>query len=346
MPPPSKQPQRRPNRKPVRKSPAGKSTARKSVSNQPAPPQEDAPAPNTGLVRLQRVLAGAGCGSRRACEEMIVAGRVKVDGEVVTTLGIKVDPNTQQIQLDGKKLKLEKKVYFAVNKPPGYLCTNNDPAGRLRVIDILPPVSERLFTVGRLDESSQGLIVVTNDGLLSQKLAHPSFRVRKVYRVLVAGTPTREELQSLRAGHQFHEGKFKVDSVRELRTVGQATLLEIVLREGKNREIRRLLARIGHKVMQLQRVQLGPLRLGTLKLGRCRLLTRDEVLRLRRADQYQPEEETPGKSPRSQNRRPKRPTGKMDSPPKTDSPPPASRKHDARSAPRNQAPRTTGKRRR
>ncbi len=274
------------------------------------PPDTTAPV-KPGLVRLQRVLAGAGCGSRRACEELITEGRVMIDEVVVTTLGVKVDPNRQSIHLDGRRLKLEKKVYFAVNKPPGYLCTNNDPAGRKRVIDLLPHVSERLFTVGRLDEGSQGLIVVTNDGTLSQKLAHPSFGVRKVYRVLVAGTPTHEELQNLRTGMQFHEGKFKVDAVREIRPVGQATLLEIVLREGKNREIRRLLAKIGHKVMRLQRVELGPLRLGTLKLGACRLLTRDEVQRLRRGDQPSGNEESTRSKPgadKRQSKRPVRPT--------------------------------------
>jgi len=268
------------HRKPSRPRP-GKPGPRPASQSTPETPPPKA----TGLVRLQRVLAGAGCGSRRACEELIVAGRVKVDGEPATTLGIKVDPNRQKIQLDERTLKLEKKVYFAVNKPPGYLCTNSDPSGRRRVIDLLPGSTERLFTVGRLDENSQGLIVVTNDGLLSQKLAHPSFQVRKVYRVLVAGNPTAEEIRSLKTGMKFHEGVFKVDSVREVKTVGQATLLEIVLMEGKNREIRRLLARIGHKVMRLQRIELGPLRLGSLKLGACRQLTRDEVQRLRHADQ-------------------------------------------------------------
>jgi len=283
-------------------------TAKGEESGKNAGNPKNTSRPNAGTVRLQRVLASAGCGSRRACEELIVAGRVMVDGEIVTTLGIKVDPNKQSIQLDGRKLKPEKKVYFAVNKPQGYLCTNSDPNGRSRVIDLLPHISERLFTVGRLDENSQGLIVVTNDGVFAQRLAHPSFEVRKVYRVLVAGNPKREELQSLTTGHQFHEGTFKVDSVREIKAVGQATLLEIVLMEGKNREIRRLLARIGHKVMRLQRVELGPLRLGALKLGACRALTRDEVQRLRHADQHTSEEGPDRKESRPGDRRTNRPS--------------------------------------
>lgn len=255
------------------------------------------------MIRLQRVLANAGCGSRRACEELILAGRVEVDGEVVTTLGVRVHPQKQEVRLDGKRLQQEKKVYYAVNKPQGYLCTNSDPAGRKRVVDLIPGSSERLFTVGRLDEGSQGLIVVTNDGLLAQRLAHPSFQVRKVYRVLVAGFPTREALQSLKTGHHFEEGLFRVESVQEIKPVGQATLLEIILNEGRNREIRRLLARIGHKVMRLQRVELGPLRLGQLKLGAFRPLTRDEVQRLRKADASQSETNSSTPKPRSPQKR-------------------------------------------
>jgi 23S rRNA pseudouridine2605 synthase len=228
-------------------------------------------------VRLQKVLAEAGYGSRRACEEFITAGRVMVDGRVVTELGTKVDPGRQEVHVDGERLAIEAKRYFVVNKPSGYLCTNSDPRGRPRVVDLFPSDGPRLYTVGRLDENSRGLLLVTNDGELANKLLHPRYHVPRRYRVQVAGEPTRETYDQLVEGLHFTEGKFRVKHVKKIRTVGQSTWLELVLTEGRNREIRRLLARVGHKVMKLERIGFGPLRLGKLKPGETRPLTPREL---------------------------------------------------------------------
>lgn len=195
-------------------------------------------------------------------------------------LGTTVDPSRQQIALDGEPLKIERKKYFLLNKPRGILCTNRDPAGRPRIIDLFPPDSPRLFPVGRLDEESEGLIIVTNDGDLAQKLAHPKYRIYRTYHVHVAGVPNRPTLESLREGMYFAEGKFRVHSAKLLKKQGESSHLEIILTEGQNREVRRLLARIGHKVLRLKRVGFGPIRLDRLKRGEYRELTRDELAEL------------------------------------------------------------------
>ena len=167
-----------------------------------------------GLERLQKVLAHAGVGSRRACEELILQGRVTVDGQVVRELGTKVDPRRQQVAVDGQKVHAERIVYYAVYKPKGYVSTNNDPAGKPRVVDLLPEIPQRVYTVGRLDEKSTGLMLLTNDGELANKLAHPKFGVEKVYRVVVAGEPGREVLDQLTEGIWLAEGKVRAKRVR------------------------------------------------------------------------------------------------------------------------------------
>src|SRR5919108_6136371 len=150
------------------------------------------------MQRLNKFLAHAGVGSRRFCDTLIAAGRVKVDGVKVTDLGLKIDPAAHQVAVDDQPVKAEKPVYWAVNKPVGYLCTNDDPAGRPRAVDLLPHVEQRVFTVGRLDEGSEGLLLMTNDGDLAHRLMHPRFGVEKTYHVQVAGLPQREDLQQLR----------------------------------------------------------------------------------------------------------------------------------------------------
>ncbi|MSR58195.1 MAG: rRNA pseudouridine synthase [Planctomycetaceae bacterium] len=234
-----------------------------------------------GLVRLQRYLAMAGVESRRHCEEFILTGRVTVDRQVVRELGTRIDPDEQEVRLDGERIRVERQVYYLLNKPIGYLCTNRDPDGRPRVIDLFPKDRERLFTVGRLDEHSQGLILVTNDGELANRLAHPRFRVRKVYHVQVAGVPTREIVKQLTEGLYFPEGRFKAAEARLVKIQKQSAVLEIVLTEGQNREIRRLLAKLGHKVQRLQRVTLGPLELGVVPPGHFRPLSPSEVRELK-----------------------------------------------------------------
>ncbi len=238
--------------------------------------------PDQGLDRLQKILAAAGIGSRRECEALITAGRVEVDGEFVTELGRKVDPTAHRIQVDGVTLPKPRRVYFALNKPVGVVSTNSDPDGRPRVIDLINS-NERLYPVGRLDRTSEGLILVTNDGELANRLTHPRFGVEKVYRVRVVGSPAAEDLAKIRKGIYLSDGLARVSSIRTKRRFKQSTELEIVLQEGLNREIRRLLARIGHKVVQLKRIAIGPIRLGTMPVGAHRMLGRDEVQALRRA---------------------------------------------------------------
>jgi 23S rRNA pseudouridine2605 synthase len=232
-------------------------------------------------IRLQRFLASTGLGSRRRCEEYIVAGRISVDGEVIRDLGTRVEPNRQHVAVDGESVRREPTRYFLLNKPRGVLCTNSDPAGRPRAIDLVPGEKLRLFTVGRLDESSEGLILVTNDGELAHRLAHPRFQVRRTYAVQVAGRPTAEAIIALKEGMFFHEGRFHLQWIRRVGTKGNSTFLEVGLNHGQNREIRRLFARVGHKVMRLKRTEFGPLTLGRLAEGRFRTLTSVELKSLR-----------------------------------------------------------------
>jgi 23S rRNA pseudouridine2605 synthase len=236
-------------------------------------------------IRLQKVLAAAGVGSRRQCEQLILEGRVIVDGETVTQLGTRVNPALAKIKVDGQLVRRPKRMlYFLVNKPAGVLSTSHDPSGRPRVID-LAPSDKRLFTVGRLDKSSSGLILVTNDGALTDLLTHPRYGVEKTYLAQVAGVPSTEALKKLEHGVHLAEGYAHAKRVTVKRTHRQSTLLEIVLDEGRNREVRRLLARIGHKVLGLRRVAIGPLRLGNMQPGESRPLQPDEIDELYRAAQ-------------------------------------------------------------
>jgi 23S rRNA pseudouridine2605 synthase len=233
------------------------------------------------MERLNKLLAHAGLGSRRQCETLIRSGRVTVDGQIVRELGTRVDPEKQRISVDGESVRTERPVYWLVNKPRGYLCTNRDPARRPLAIELVPQVSQRVYTVGRLDEDSEGLLLLTNDGDLAFPLMHPRFGVEKTYQVQVAGVPTAEDLQQLLKGVWLSDGHVRAKQVKREKKQGESTWLRIVLDEGKNREIRRMLARLGHKVLRLRRIGLGPLRLGTLPSGRTRRLTKAEVDALR-----------------------------------------------------------------
>jgi 23S rRNA pseudouridine2605 synthase len=243
----------------------------------PAAKQEHA----KGSERLQKVLAAAGLASRRECEQFILEGRVQVDGEVITELGSRVDPQHQDIYVDGEPLPNTKRVYFAVNKPEGYVCTARDPSGRPRVTDLLPPQAGRVFNVGRLDMASEGLILLTNDGELANQLAHPSHGVRKTYHVQVAGHITQDVLDQAQKGIHVSEGKLQFVGAKIKSRHKKSTLLEVVLDEGRNREIRRVLAVLGHKVQKLTRVAVGPVKLGEMPAGAYRPLTREEVKKLR-----------------------------------------------------------------
>jgi len=243
------------------------------------------------LERLQKVLASAGLGSRRNCEEMITSGRVEVDRQIVTQLGTRVDPLKQQIRIDGERLPNPKRVVYLLNKPVGVVTTNFDPSGRPRVVDLVPG-EQRLFAIGRLDRMSEGLILMTNDGDLANLLAHPRYGVEKKYQVQVAGVPSQESLDKLRRGVSLAEGKARVQRVDIRSQHKQSAVLEMVLDEGKNREIRRMLAQLGHKVHQLKRVAVGGLAIGNLLPGQWRQLAWVEIESLRKAA-----EAVVGKSP-------------------------------------------------
>ena len=262
-------------KKPVRKSNAGSRVRRRP--SRPTPRTNDQPG-----ERLQKILAAAGLASRREAEELILEGRVEVDGEVVTELGTRVDTSQQTIYVDSQPLPKTKKTYLAVHKPSGVVCTARDPAGRPRVIDMLPPDTGRVFTVGRLDMDSEGLILVTNDGELANKLTHPKHGVEKVYEVQVAGRVDVEVLKKLRKGMYLAEGFAHPVKVRTKGYRKNSSILEMVLDEGRNREIRRMLARVGHKVQRLTRIAVGPVRLGEMPRGTVRQLTQDEVRKLRK----------------------------------------------------------------
>jgi 23S rRNA pseudouridine2605 synthase len=226
--------------------------------------------------RLQRALANAGLGSRRDCETLIEEGRVEVDGKIVTKLGTKVRPREQKIRVDGNAVKFARLQYFAVNKPPGVVSTSSDPSGRMRVIDLIK-TNERVYNVGRLDKSSEGLMLVTNDGDLANRLTHPRYGVQKIYMVQVAGRPEVADLKKLQRGVYLAEGLAKVVGTKIKKRTKDSTWLEMTLEEGRNREIRRLLASIGHKVLRLRRVAIGSLRLAELPIGAHRKLDKHEI---------------------------------------------------------------------
>jgi 23S rRNA pseudouridine2605 synthase len=251
-----------------------------------------------GPERLQKVLAAAGVGSRRDCEELIREGRVEVDRKVVTELGTRVDPLAHEIRVDGEALRRPKRVYFAVNKPAGVVTTNYDPSGRPRVVDLVP-TEERVFAVGRLDRASEGLILVTNDGEFANRLTHPRYGVTKTYLVRVAGSPTQAELAKLRRGVHLAEGYCKVESLQVKGKHKGSTDMIIVLSEGRNREIRRILARVGHKVLDLRRLAVGRLKLSDLPLGAWRRLMPAEINGLM----------AEAKERKREQRRPKKPAG-------------------------------------
>ncbi len=239
-------------------------------------PSAATPRPLSGPQRLNKILAAAGLGSRRQVEQYILEGRIEVDDQPVTDLATKVDPENAKITFDGSAVKIFRPVYYALNKPVGVLSTNHDPSGRMRAIDLVN-VKERIFSAGRLDRSSEGLMLLTNDGELVQRLSHPRYGVQKLYLATVQGEVTQVDLEKLVRGVRLAEGYAKVDAVKLRKQRSGAAELEIALSEGKNREIRRILARLGHKVVGLRRLAIGPLKLGQLPAGGWRPLTRHEV---------------------------------------------------------------------
>lgn len=229
--------------------------------------------------RLQKVLAAAGLGSRRACEELISAGRVTVDGEVAQ-LGTKVDPASADVRVDGERVNIDpRRVYLALNKPRGYVTTVDDPRGRPTVLDLVR-APQRLFPVGRLDIDTEGLLLLTNDGELAHALMHPSYEVERQYVVQVDGQVSARDLARLRRGLELEDGPAVARSAHVLAEGKGKTLLQLVLTEGRKREVRRMLAAVGHPVERLARVAYGGVQLGDLRQGRWRHLGPAEVARL------------------------------------------------------------------
>jgi len=231
-----------------------------------------------GLIRLQKLLAMSNVASRRKCEELMLEGLVEVDGEVVTRLGTKVDPSTAVIRVDGKRLPpISPHVYLALNKPRGVVSTMSDPEGRRTLSDVVADRPERLFHVGRLDTDTAGLIILTNDGDFAQRLAHPSYEVDKTYIAEVSGEVTKATLNQLHSGVTLDDGPVTVSRTRIVQRGTGKTIVELVIHEGRNKIVRRLLEHLGHPVNRLTRTRVGPVKLAQLKSGELRDLTLDEL---------------------------------------------------------------------
>ena len=231
-----------------------------------------------GLVRLQKLLAQSGVASRRKCEELMLEGHVEVDGEVVTRLGTKVDPRTAVIRVDGKRLPpVSANVYLVLNKPRGVVSTMSDPEGRRTLSDFVQDRPERLFHVGRLDTDTEGLILLTNDGDFAHRMAHPSYEMDKTYVAEVPGPVSRATVAKVLGGVELEDGPVSVSSFKVVSSHADKAIVELVIHEGRNRIVRRLLDSVGHPVKRLTRTAIGPVRLTGLRRGELRELTRDEL---------------------------------------------------------------------
>lgn len=230
-------------------------------------------------VRLQKALAAAGIGSRRACEDLILAGRVAVDGQTVRELGTKVGPGAR-LAVDGRPVgPARRHVYYLLNKPAGYVSTASDPEGRPTVLDLVP-AGERIYPVGRLDYDSEGLLLLTNDGTLTEQLLHPSHELEREYEALVSGAVGTPQLRRLAKGIELDGQPTAPADVNELGRSADGSWLRLIIHEGRNRQVRRMCEAVGLEVRRLVRVRLGPIELGNLPAGRYRRLRRDELLAL------------------------------------------------------------------
>lgn len=232
----------------------------------------------SGELRLQKVLAQAGVASRRRCEQLMAEGRVEVDGVVVTQLGAKVDPERAVVRVDGERVPVAAAhVYLVANKPRGVVSSMADELGRPDLRSLLTDRSERLFHVGRLDTDTDGLIVLTNHGEFAHRLAHPSFELSKTYLAQVDGVLTASTKRALLAGVTLEDGPVTVDAVKMVRSHAGRSIVQLVIHEGRNHIVRRLLAEVGHPVLRLSRTAIGPVRLGELRSGQVRELTSAEL---------------------------------------------------------------------
>lgn len=259
----------------------------------------------SGPERIQKLLARAGFGSRRKCEDIISAGRVRVDGEVVSELGAKACPETQNIEVDGKLITPEDKVYYLLNKPKGVLCTVDDPLERKTVLSFFPEETRRIFPVGRLDLDSRGAVILTNDGRLTQLLTHPRYGVDRTYTVRVRGVVDDYSLNRLRNGIQLSEGRTSPAKVWVAKRRDDETELGVSIHEGRNRQVRRMFAAVDHKVRALTRTRIGSLTIKGLASGEARRLTTKEIRDLARA--ARDSEQSPPKNYKNQNRRGQKP---------------------------------------
>ncbi len=229
-------------------------------------------------MRLQKVLASAGVGSRRACEDLISDGRVEVDGVRVTELGVRVDPERAVVHVDGMRLQLDTtKITLAFNKPLGVVSTMHDPEGRPSLQEFVANRTERLFHVGRLDADSEGLLLLTNDGELANRLAHPKYEIPKTYLVTLEGRVAGNTANKLLHGVELEDGPARVDRYRVVDSTPQASLVEVELHEGRHRIVRRMFEEVGYPVTQLLRTRIGPIHLGNLRPGTTRVLGRTEL---------------------------------------------------------------------
>lgn len=234
------------------------------------------------MERLQKVMAAAGVASRRKCEEIIVAGRVQVNEETVTTLGVKVDPNTDVITVDGRSIGSEKKIYIIFNKPKGVITSANDPEGRRVVTSYLKGITERVYPVGRLDYDTEGLLLLTNDGEFAHLLTHPKHHVPKTYHATVKGVPHGSVLDKLREGVLLDDGITSPADVEyvDVDLEGKQSIISITIHEGRNRQVRRMFEAVSYPVQKLKRVKFGALLLNGLPRGKFRLLSPKEVKEL------------------------------------------------------------------
>lgn len=229
-------------------------------------------------VRLQKVLAAAGIASRRASEILIEEGRVEVNGKIVVEQGMRVNPDTDHIRVDGSRIPPPRHhLYLVMNKPRGVVSTMEDPEGRRTLLDYLPRLKERIFHVGRLDTDTEGLILLTNDGEFAHRMAHPSYEVPKTYQVQAAGVMDNRTIKRLEKGVTLDDGPVKPDKVKLVSRAQNRTLIEVSLHEGRNRIVRRMFDTVGHPVDRLSRTAIGPVRLGVLPVGEIRELTREEL---------------------------------------------------------------------
>ena len=261
-------------------------------------------------IRLQKLIAGTGIASRRKAETLITSGRVAVNGRVVTELGTKVDPERDHVKVDGKHLSAAQPfVYLMLNKPRNVMSTLDDPGGRTTVKDFLHGVSVRVFPVGRLDFDSEGLMLLTNNGHLAQALLHPRYHVPKTYLIKVKGVLTDEEIRQLERGVRLDEGMTSPAIVTKVKKAEQNSWLEITIREGRKHQVKRMLESVGHPVIRLMRVKMGPLSLGNLRPGEFRFLTDREANALRELVEQRVASIGRGEEPDVRSKRPLRRTG-------------------------------------